>query len=120
MKGAMATPNPYFIHVRIPTCPITSNRVSITHSASRNDPNGYAPRTPHLFADRENQFEGKWKNPACSRTGANGKTNLVEYAINNTPGTNGYKFDRVVYTTWNVGKGPAYVSFRVIDGVMDG
>ncbi|PBK86809.1 hypothetical protein ARMGADRAFT_480593 [Armillaria gallica] len=83
MKGAMATP--------IPTL-------------YTNDPNGYAPRTPHLFADRENQFEGKWKNPACSRTGANGKTNLVEYAINNTPGTNGYKFDRVVYTTWNVGK----------------
>ncbi|SJL08064.1 uncharacterized protein ARMOST_11423 [Armillaria ostoyae] len=83
MKGAMATP--------IPTL-------------YTNDPNGYAPRTPHLFRDGENQFEGKWKNPACSRTGANGKTNLVEYAINNTPGTNGYKFDRVVYTTWNVGK----------------
>ncbi|PBK84009.1 hypothetical protein ARMGADRAFT_1088711 [Armillaria gallica] len=83
INGAMATP--------IPTL-------------YTNDPNGYAPRTPHLFRDGENQFEGKWKNPACSRTGANGKTNLVEYAINNTPGTNGYKFDRVVYTTWNVGK----------------
>ncbi len=86
------------------TRPMTSDRVLIIHSTSRNDPNGYAPRTPHLFRDGENQFEGKWKNPACSRTGANGKTNLVEYAINNTPGTNGYKFDRVVYTTWNVGK----------------
>ncbi|KAK0430376.1 hypothetical protein EV421DRAFT_309018 [Armillaria borealis] len=82
INGAMATP--------IPTL-------------YTNDPNGYAPRTPHLFRDGENQFEGKWKNPACSRTGANGQTNLVEYAINNTPGTNGYKFDRVVYTTWSVG-----------------
>ncbi|KAK0207581.1 hypothetical protein IW262DRAFT_532008 [Armillaria fumosa] len=81
MNGAMATP--------IPTL-------------YTNGPN--APRTPHLFADNAKQFEGKWKDPACSRTGNNGKTNLVEYAINNQPGTEGYKFDRVVYTTWNVGK----------------
>ncbi|KAK0207586.1 hypothetical protein IW262DRAFT_1486740 [Armillaria fumosa] len=83
VQGAMATP--------IPTL-------------YTNDPNDYAPRTPHLFADYANQFEGKWKDPACSRTGNNGKTNLVEYAINNQAGTEGYKFDRVVYTTWNVGK----------------
>ncbi|KAK0498048.1 hypothetical protein EDD18DRAFT_1160750, partial [Armillaria luteobubalina] len=68
-----------------------------------NDPNGYAPRTPHLFRDAENQFEGQWKNKTCTRAGAGGKTNLVENAVNPTSGTNGYKFDRVVYTTWNVG-----------------
>ncbi|KAK0482959.1 hypothetical protein EDD18DRAFT_757352 [Armillaria luteobubalina] len=81
MNGAMATP--------IPT-------------SYMNSPN--APRTPHLFGDFANQFERLWKDPACSRTGNNGRTNLVEYAINNEQGTEGYKFDRVVYTTWNVGK----------------
>lgn len=70
-----------------------------------NDPEGKAPRTPHLFADRENQFENpkQWKDPICSRTGGpGGITNLVEFATNSQQGTNGYKFDRVVYTTWNV------------------
>ncbi|KAK0461541.1 hypothetical protein IW261DRAFT_1529885 [Armillaria novae-zelandiae] len=83
-----------------------------------NDPNGLAPRTPHLFRDAENQFEGQWKNVACTRAGAGGKTNLIEYAINNTPGTNGYKFDRVVYMTWNVGKDqPMCVLFYFFEGL---